>query len=411
MMIWREKIKPYKLAIFILLGVAIGSIAGAVFGHKAAVVKPFGDIFLYMMFTIVIPIILILITSAVASIADLRKLGKLLGLTIGIFIVLGLVASLIMLGGVSAFPPTKGVHIELPKEVEIQPTLFTMDKLVEVFFVPDFVDIFSKQHILPAIIFCMLLGVAISMVGERAKPITDLLSRLSDVMLKLVEIIMWYAPIGIGAYFAYLVGDFGPSLLGSYARAMTLYYPLAILYWIIVYSMIAWFIGGRKILCRWWKYIPLPAVTALGTCSSTATIPVNLDASKKIGVPKYIRNIILPIGATMHMDGSCLSGILKIAFAFGLLAIPFTPSAMGMAIFIAILSGIVLSGVPMGGYVGEILIISLYGFPSEMLPLLIIIGTLVDPLATMINATGDTNAGMIVARALEGREWYTKAVD
>lgn len=409
--VWRKKLRPYALPISILSGIVIGSTAGAIFGHNATVVKPFGDVFLYLLFTIVTPIVLILITSAVASIADLRKLGKLLGMTIGIFMLLGLIASLVMLEGVSVFPPAKGVHIELPEYVEIPQNMFSADNIVSVFFVSDFVDIFSKEHMLPAIIFCILLGVSMGMVGERAKPITDLLSRLSDIMLKLVEIIMWYAPIGIGAYFAYLVGDFGPALMGSYARAMALYYPLAILYWIVAYSAVAFLVGGREALHRWWRYIPLPAITALGTCSSTATIPVNLEAAKKVGVPAYIRNLVLPLGATMHMDGSCLGGILKIAFAFGVLGIPFTPDAMGMAIFVAMLSGIVLSGIPMGGYIGEMLIVSLYGFPPEVLPIIIMIGTLIDPLATMINATGDTNAAMVISRALEGRGGYDKTVD
>ena len=407
--VWK-KMRPYRLAIFILLGAAIGSIGGAIFGPKAVLVKPLGDIFLYLMFTIVVPIVLILVTSAVASIADLRKLGKLLGIMIGIFIGLGVVASLVMLAGVTIYPPAAGVSMELPSAPEIKP-FSTMDMVIEAFFVPDFVDIFSNGHILPAIIFCILLGIAISMVGERAKPIVDLLSRLSDVMIKLVEIIMWYAPIGIGAYFAYLVGDFGPSLLSSYARSMALFYPLTFVYWVIIYSITAWLSGGNVPLKRWWKNIPLPAVTAFGTCSSTATIPVNLDAAKKIGIPRYIRELFLPIGATIHMDGSCLSGILKIAFAFGLLSIPFTPSGIGIAILVAVLSGVVLSGIPMGGYLGAMLIVSVYGFPPEILPLIMMIGTLVDPLATMINATGDTNAGMIAARVFEGKNWYAKAID
>lgn len=407
--IWKMT-KPYRLVIFILLGVIIGSIGGSIFGPRAAIVKPLGDIFLYLMFTIVVPIVLILVTSAVANIADLRKLGKLLGIMVCIFVGLSMVASMVMLLGVTIFPPAASVSIELPSAPEIKP-FSTADMIIETFFVQDFVDIFSKSHILPAIIFCMLFGIATSMVGERAKPIIDLLSRLSDIMIKLVEIIMWYAPVGIGCYFAYLVGNFGSSLLGSYTRAVVLYYPLAFAYWIFVYSITAWLSGGYEPFKRWWKNIPLPAVTALGTCSSTATIPVNLDAGRKIGIPKYIRELFLPIGATIHMDGSCLSGVLKIAFAFGVLGIPFTPRDMGMAIFVALLSGVALSGIPMGGYVGEILIVSVYGFPPEVLPLIIIIATLVDPPATMINATGDTNAAMIAARILEGKEWYAKTIE
>ncbi|MCD6471531.1 dicarboxylate/amino acid:cation symporter [Candidatus Aerophobetes bacterium] len=403
--------EAYKLPILILIGVVIGSIAGAIAGHKAVVVKPLGDVFLYMMFTLVIPIILCLVTTSVAHIADLRKLGKLIGVTLVVFIILGLIASLIMVGGCAIFSPTKGVAISLPSTVEVHP-FSAGESIVKAFFVPDFVDILSKDHVLPAIIFSILVGISMSMMGKRAEPIVDILTRMSDVLLKLVTILMWYAPIGLGAYFAYLIGDFGPSLLGSYGRAMLLYYPLTIAYWVIVYSITSWLSAGSTGFKKWWKWIPAPAVTAFGTCSSTATLPVNLDAAKKIGIPKYIRELILPLGATIHMDGSCLSGILKIAFSFGILGLPFFHAGtVAMAILIAILGGVALSGIPGGGYMASILIVSIYGFPKEVLPVIMMIGTLVDPPATMVNATGDTNASMIATRVLEGKNWFTKVVD
>ena len=128
-----------------------------------------------------------------------------------------------------------------------------------------------------------------------------------------------------------------------------------------------------------------------------------------MGVPKDIRDIVLPIGATAHMDGSCLSAILKISFLFGIYGKPF----MGMstyvtAIIISVLSGVVMSGVPGGGLIGEMLIVNLYGFPMEAFPIVATIGYLVDPPATMINVTGDTVAAMMVTRILEGKDWLKK---
>ncbi|MFD1406692.1 dicarboxylate/amino acid:cation symporter [Kroppenstedtia eburnea] len=150
-------------------------------------------------------------------------------------------------------------------------------------------------------------------------------------------------------------------------------------------------------------------VTSLATGSSVASIPVNLEVSRKIGVPPDIREMVIPMGATIHMDGSCLSAILKISFLFGLFQMPFHDMEDFLtAILVAILSGMVMSGVPGGGFTGELLIVTLYGFPPEALPILAVLGTVVDPVATMVNSTGDTVAGMLVARFVEGKEWIRK---
>ena len=151
---------------------------------------------------------------------------------------------------------------------------------------------------------------------------------------------------------------------------------------------------------------------ALGSGSSIATLPINLEAASQMGIPRDISDIVLPIGATAHMEGSCLSGILKIAFLFGIFQIPFTGvGTLAIAVAVAVLSGVVLSGIPGGGLVGEMLIVSLYGFPPEAFPIIATIGFLVDPAATMVNATGDTCSALLVSRMIEGKGWFKKAQD
>lgn len=135
----------------------------------------------------------------------------------------------------------------------------------------------------------------------------------------------------------------------------------------------------------------------------------NLEAAKRIGVPKDIRETVLPLGATIHMDGSCLAAMLKIAFIFGV----FNKNFSGLdtyliAIGICLLSGIVMSGIPGGGFMGELMIVTLYGLPIEALPIISAIGVIVDPPATMINVTGDAVSGMLVSRQLEGKDWMDR---
>lgn len=402
--------QSYRYPIILLISITIGTIIGLIAGPKAEVLKPLGDLFINAMFTIVVPLVFITISSAVANIANLKRLGKILGIMLLVFLVTGVISSLVMLMTVSAVPPAQGVELELQKPEEIS-ALKTADQFVSAFTVPDFRDLLSRKNMLALIVFSILFGLAVSLAGEKGKKVADGLSALSEVMLKLIKLIMYYAPIGLGAYFATLVGVFGPELLGSYARAMAVYYPVSILYFFIFFTIYAYIAGGRQGTRVFWKEAISPAATSLATQSSVATIPVNLEASRKIGVPKDIREIVIPIGATTHMDGSCLSAILKISFIFGLFHMPFTGfDTYVTAIVIALLSGLVMSGVPSGGLIGEMLIVTMYGFPPEALPIVAMLGTLVDPPATMVNATGDTVSGMLVSRLLEGKEWMKKAL-
>ena len=398
----------YRFPIILLLSIVLGSIIGLIAGEKASVLKPLGDIFLNIMFTIVVPLVFVTISSAVSTIADLKRLGRIIGYMLMIFIITGLIASAIMIVTVKVAPPAEGVNIQLEAYEEIN-KLNTADQIVKAITVTDFPELISRKNMLPLIIFSIFFGVCISLLGERAKPISNLLNVLSDVFMKMISLIMYYAPIGLGAYFAALVGEFGPELLGSYARAMVVYYPITIAYFFIAFFFYAYFSGKMEGVRLFFKNIFPVAVTSLATQSSIATMPVNLDAAKKIGVPKDIRDIIIPIGATTHMDGSCLSAILKISFLFGLFNIPFEGiNTYITAIIISVLSGVVMSGVPGGGLIGEMLIVNLYGFPPEAFPIIATIGYLVDPPATMLNATGDTVASMMVTRIIEGKDWVRR---
>ncbi|MET3697741.1 Na+/H+-dicarboxylate symporter [Bacillus oleivorans] len=398
----------YKFPIILLISITLGALIGIFAGAKAEVLKPLGDIFINAMFTIVVPLVFITISSAVANIASLKRLGRILGLMLAVFFVTGVISSVIMLFSVQLIPPAEGVELTLEQPEEIQ-TLDTADQFVKAFTVPDFMDLLSRKNMLALIIFSILFGLAVNMAGDKGRKVAEGLEALSHVMQKLIKIIMWYAPIGLGAYFAALIGVFGPELLGSYARAMVVYYPISILYFFIAFTLYAFVAAGRRGIPVFWKAAITPAVTSVSTQSSVATIPVNLEATARIGVPKDIREIVIPIGATIHMDGSCLSAILKISFIFGLFNMPFTGlDTYTTAILIAILSGMVMSGVPGGGFIGEMLIVTMYGFPPEALPIIAMLGTLVDPPATMVNATGDTVSSMLVTRYMEGKNWIKK---
>lgn len=400
--------KNYRFPLLLLGAIIIGSLIGLSLGEKATVLKPFGDIFLNLMFTAVVPLVFVTIASAVGNMINMRRLGKILGSMLFVFIVTGFIATILILVIVVAYPPAAGTQIEL-QAGETQEALKVGDQIVKMLTVDDFSGLLSKSNMMPLIIFSVLFGACVSIADMKDRMIARGLNALSDVFMKFISLIMYYAPIGLGAYFAALIGEFGPNLLGSYARAMIIYYPLCILYFIVAFTVYAWVAGGKPVISLMWKNIINPAVTSLATQSSIATLPVNLDAAKKMKVPKDIREIILPIGATMHMDGTCLSSILKISFLFGIFGREFSGiGTFATAMLVSVLGGVVMSGVPGGGLIGEMLIVNLFGFPPEAFPIIATIGFLVDPPATMINATGDAVASTIVTRMVEGKDWWKK---
>jgi Na+/H+-dicarboxylate symporter len=300
------------------------------------------------------------------------------------------------------------VTIALPVHVEVQSQNIT-DTIIKAFTVSDFVDLFSKKNMLAMIIFSLLLGIVASSTGPKARAFVDFLVAGNHVMEKMIAYIMLYAPIGLGAYFAYLVGVFGPQLLGTYVRAVELYYPVAFFYFFFAFTVYAYMAGGINGIKIFWKNITPVALISWGTGSSIASIPANMEAAKRIGIPQDLREVIIPIGgATLHLEGSCLSAVLKIALLFGLFHMPFTtPSTIATAIGIALLSGTVMSGIPGGGFLGELLIVTIYGFPVQALAIISMVGTLVDPPATMVNATGDNICCMLTARILNGKNWMS----
>ena len=400
--------ESYRFPMILLGGILIGAVLGGVLGEKAAVLAPIGDIFINLLFMVVVPLVFVSIVNAVGSMLNMKRLGKILGSMVGVFIGTGIFAAILVLIVVNIWPPAANTSIVMESsEMEEMADIGTM--VVNTLTVNDFSGLMSRKNMLPIIVAAIFTGLAVAKCGGEESSFGKLMANLNDVIMAIVDMIMKFAPIGLGAYFANLVGEYGPQLIGDYGRCMLVYYPMCLLYGIVFFPLYAWFAGGTRGIRAMLSNIFNPAVTAFATQSSVATLPVNKEACDKIGVPKDISNIVLPMGATMHMDGSVLSAITKIAFLYGIFQMPYQGiGTYGMSVVVAILSAFVLSGAPGGGLVGEMLIVSLFGFPGEAFPLIATIGFLVDPMATCLNASGDTIASMMVTRLVEGRDWLEK---
>lgn len=396
-----QKQKSYRFPLCLLAGITIGFLLGLFFKQKIIVLKPLGDILLNLLITSVSPLVFFSISSAIASINNFSRLNKILGGMFSIFIATGIIASLLMIGVVAEFMPVNSFSLNLSNPPELNNISFG-EKIASSLTTKSFILLFDKKHMLALIMFSGLIGFAISSVGEKAKPLLDILITGKEVMLKVIQLIMYYAPIGLGAYIAYLTGMYGPKLFGDYSRVVFIYYSVTLFYFVIAFSFYAYIAGGYDAIKRFWAHSLQPTLISFFTGSSNATIPANLAATEALGVPKDIREVVIPLGATMHMDGSCLAAILKIAVLFSIFNIPFSGlDTLAMVLGVALLSGFVMSGVTDGGFVGETLIISLFGFPLEAFPVIAMIGVLVDPPATTINSVGDNVASMMLSRWLK----------
>ncbi|MDR6761124.1 Na+/H+-dicarboxylate symporter [Flavobacterium sp. 2755] len=399
-------LQNYSSILLLLGGIIVGSIFGLVFGEKVLVIKPLGDIFLNLLFTAIIPLIFFTIGSSIANLERTEKLGKLFVIMILVFLGTILISGIVMICAVYLFPIHQDIAITKVPFEKIE-SGSAGDQIAKLLTANDFFELLSRKSMLALIIFSFLIGFATLQSGEKGKAFKSFLDSGNEVMKQLLNIIMKFAPIGLGAYFAYQVGIFGPQLFGVYAKPMAVYYAACIFYFFVFFSLYALVAGGKRAFKVFWSNNITPSLTAVGTCSSIATIPANLDAAQKMGIPSHVRNLVIPLGAPLHKDGSSMSSILKITFLFAMFGKDFTdPMTILLALGITVIVSIVEGGIPNGGYIGEILAITVYGFPMEQaLPVAMILGTLVDPIATLLNANGDVICSMMVSRFSEKTKW------
>ncbi len=414
----KKILKDYGFIITMLTGIIAGCIVGAFFpmikegetviDPGATVLEPLGTVFINLMFCIVVPMVFCSISSAIANMDSMKKAGKIMGVTLASFLVTAGIAALLMYTVCRIFPLVQGqYHVT---EGEVGQTLGLADMVINFFTKPDFPELWSRKAILPLIVFAVLFGFGVQMNGGRETMTAKLLADLTDCIMKVVKIVTYYAPIGFFGFFSTLVATYGPSLIGDYSRTLIIYYVMCFAYMFAFFPIYARFGGGKGGAKEMFRHLFKPAAVSFGTCSSVATIPSNMEAAEETGISKDVADIVLPMGATMHMDGSAMSAIVKVAFLFGIFHKDFGTWEAILAIIVAVFSSVAMSGVPGGGGTGELVLCTIF-FPNEMAiayPIAIALGNLVDPPATMVNAAGDYVSCFIVSRFVDGKDWLQK---
>ena len=415
----RKFLKSNWFLLCMLLGIAAGCVTGAlwpvvrngageVVSGGATALEFLGTLFINLMFCVVVPMVFCSIASAIANMGGARRAGKLLGTTVVTFLATAAVAGLLMYVVCRIFPLVGGQYTAA--EGEVGDTLGVSGMIVNFFTKPDFTELFSRRAILPLIVAAVLFGFGVQLSGGAQTRTAQLLEDVTGCVMKTVRIITWYAPIGFFGFFASLVATYGPQLIGDYSRTLLIYYIASFAYVLLFFPLYAHFGGGRGAARLMLRKLLRPAAMAFGSCSSVATIPTNAEVSEETGISKDVSDIVLPLGATMHMDGSAMSAIVKVAFLFGIFGQDFNTGKAILAIIVAVFSSVAMSGIPGGGGTGELVICTIF-FPDQLAvayPVAIALGNLVDPPATMVNAAGDYVASFIVSRFVDGKDWLQK---
>lgn len=409
----KKIIKNYKQSIILIGSLIIGTIVGLIFKEKSTVLEPLGTLFINMLLVVVVPLIFLSITTSIGKIDKPKRVGKILRSIIIAFVFTSLVSVVIGLTSLKIRLVDSGdankITALLDESTDVSDDASVLDKLVNSVSTNDFVNLLSKNNILALIVISILSGLAINKSGEKGKSLLKVLDSAYEVLQNLIKILMYYAPIGLGCYFASFTGTFGASVTQGFVKMLVIYTILVLFVYFVIYSLYAYMAAGKIGVKKYWANVIPASVTALSTCSSAASIPVNTECAKKIGVSEDIASPTITLGTSFHKDGSIIGSVFKIMFLVYLFDMPVS----GIKVLgVSLLATILVTAVPIGGgTISEMLILKLMGFPVAALPILTIIATIIDAPATLLNVTGDCASSMLVSRMVDGKDSLKKELE
>lgn len=402
--------KNYKNSFILLLFILIGTILGLVFKENISFLKPFGDLFINMLMVIVVPLIFLTISTSIGKLKSPKRVGKVISSIILVFIftslisvVVGIIFSRIQLVNLN---DTDSILNNITGEIVKKDEVNLMERTVNTLTTDDFINLLSKDNIIALIVVSVITGVGIILSKEKGTKALEVLDSFNEVLKSILNIIMYYAPIGLGCYFANFVGTFGSSIAVGYLKTFIIYLIVSLFIYFVIYSIYVYVAGGKKCLKLYWKNIIPVTITALGTCSSAASIPTNIKASESLGVSEDIANTTIPLGSSFHKDGSIVGSVFKIMFLAYLFNIDV---GVGKLLIVSLIVSLLVTGIPIGGgTISEMLILTLMGYPLYALPILTLIATIIDAPATVLNVVGDTASSVIVSRIVDGKNHLNK---
>ncbi|MGI6784095.1 MAG: dicarboxylate/amino acid:cation symporter [Aminivibrio sp.] len=379
------------------IGFVLGIAAGVVFGDKVQYVDPIGQVFLALLKMLIVPLVFSSLVVGAASIGDPRDLGRIGVKTLVLYLATTAVAIVIGLVLGNFLQPGVGLALSEGAAAFKAPEAPSIKKVILDLFPSNPIKAAADGVMLQIIIFALFLGVSAVLAGEKGKPLISFFDSMAEAMYKLTGIVMKTAPYGVFALIAVTVAQYGISVLAPFAKVILAVYAGCIIHALVVYSgLITVFV--KKSPFWFFKGVQAPALTAFVTRSSAAALPVSMEAAQKnLGISEKVSSFVLPLGATINMDGTALyQGVcaLFVAQAYGL---PLTMGAQLNIVLTATLASIGTAGVPGAGLIMLTLVLTAVGLPLEGAALVAGIDAVLDMARTCINVVGDSCVAAVVA--------------
>ena len=383
----------------IIIGLVLGILVGALIDHfdptKAAYVKPFSQIFLRLIKMIIAPLIFSSLVAGIAGAGHVRVVGRMGLKAILYFEVVTTLALVIGLVAVNVTQP--GAGLDLPAGVpEISAKAQTWDQILLHIVPTSIIQAMAENDVLQIVIFAILFAIALNLVGEKGRPLVALCEAVTETMFKLTNIVMLYAPIGVGAAIAYTVGHGGLGVLVNLAMLVGTLYGALVAFLLLVLLPVA--LVTRVPLAKFFKAIKEPAVIAFSTTSSEAALPRAMEALERFGVPRRVVSFILPLGYSFNLDGSTLYLSLAAVFVAQAANVDLSIGQQVTMLLTLMLTSKGVAGVPRASLVILAGTLASYGLPLEGITLILGVDELMDMARTAVNVIGNCLATVVVAK-------------
>lgn len=386
----------------ILIAFVIAIILGLIFGESIEILQPLGDLFLRLIKLIIAPLVLSTLVIGVASIGDPKSLGRVGTKTISYYLITTAIAIIIGLGFAFIINPGKGLSIDIPStEVEVNESEGVIQTFLNIVPENPFAAL-TEGNILQIIFFAIFLGLAITVIGKKAEPVFNFFDSFAEVMFWITGVVMRFAPIGILGLVAPIIGQYGPSVLLPLLKIILAVGIACLIHAVVVYSLAVKTFANMNPL-TFFKGIAPAAVVAFSTASSAGTLPVTIkNTQENLGVSNKISSFVLPLGATINMDGTAIYQGVAVIFIAQFYGLDLTFMQLITVVITTILASIGTAGVPGAGMIMLAMVLGAVGLPLEGIALIAGIDRILDMFRTTINIVGDAAGAVTVAGTEKG---------
>lgn len=400
--------KKLSLAVQIFIGLGLGIIAGLLFmmagkaDFAVNYVKPFGTIFLNLIKFIVVPIVLCSIIAGVISMRDIRKVGSIGWKTVVYYMMTTACAVVIGLVFSNLFKGFFKVLETANLEYEVATTTNFMDTLVNIF-PSNIIQPLSSATMLQVIVIALFFGFGIILAEDKGEPLAKVIVSLSDVSMVIMELILKLSPIGVFCLITPVVAENGPKILGSLAMVLLTAYVCYAIHAIVVYSSTVKAMGGLS-PAAFFKGMAPAMIMAFSSASSVGTLPLNMECAEKLGAKRDVASFVLPLGATINMDGTAIYQGVCAVFIASCFGIDLTLTQMLTIVLTATLASVGTAGVPGSGMIMLAMVLQSVGLPVEGIALVAGVDRIFDMGRTVVNITGDAACAIIVSNLEDKKE-------